>query len=134
MKAQLHKIAATRTGGQKTDQALGKTSTGPEGLPHSIIVTAEGIEGETELATQVEADQATVAPTAESDLRDTTRSADEPAPKGKSTKGTGAKTPSKKITEKSDQLALLAGQLTVKKKSGGKSLKPAKSAGPRKSK
>ena len=31
LKAQLQKIAASRTGGQKTDQALGKTSTGPEG-------------------------------------------------------------------------------------------------------
>ena len=27
-------------GGLKTDEALGKTGAGPEGLPHSIIVTA----------------------------------------------------------------------------------------------
>ncbi|MGZ9133279.1 MAG: DNA topoisomerase VI subunit B, partial [Nitrospira sp.] len=134
LKAQLQKIAASRTGGQKTDQALGKTSTGPEGLPHSIIVTAEGVEGETELATQVEADQATAAPTVESDLLDTTRSVDEPVPKGKSAKGTGAKTSPKKTTGKSDQIALVARQLVVKKKSGGKSLKPMKSAGPRKPK
>jgi DNA topoisomerase-6 subunit B len=46
LKAQLHKIASSRTGGIKTDETLGKTSAGPEGLPHSIIVTAEGIEGE----------------------------------------------------------------------------------------
>ena len=34
-----------RTGGAKTDQILGHDS-GPEGLPHSIIVTPEGTEGE----------------------------------------------------------------------------------------
>lgn len=52
LKEQLHKIASTRTGGLKTDEALGKTGAGPEGLPHSIIVTMEGIEGETEAARQ----------------------------------------------------------------------------------
>lgn len=52
LKEQLHKIASSRTGGLKTDEALGKTGAGPEGLPHSIIVTAEGIEGETEIAQQ----------------------------------------------------------------------------------
>lgn len=46
LKAQLQKIASLRTGGIKTDETLGKTGAGPEGLPHSIIVTAEGIEGE----------------------------------------------------------------------------------------
>jgi DNA topoisomerase-6 subunit B len=50
LKEQLHKIASSRTGGLKTDEALGKTGTGPEGLPHSIIVTAEGIEGEIKAA------------------------------------------------------------------------------------
>lgn len=59
LKAQLQKIATSRTGGLKTDEALGKTGAGPEGLPHSIIVTADGVEGEVELATQV---QASVAP------------------------------------------------------------------------
>jgi DNA topoisomerase VI subunit B len=46
LKAQLQKIAAKRTGGEKTDEALGKTGKGPEGLPNSIIVTAEGVEGD----------------------------------------------------------------------------------------
>ncbi|MGH7168088.1 MAG: DNA topoisomerase VI subunit B, partial [Nitrospiraceae bacterium] len=46
LKEQLQKIAMTRTGGEKTDEVLGKTGGGPEGLPHSIIVTPEGIEGE----------------------------------------------------------------------------------------
>jgi DNA topoisomerase-6 subunit B len=45
LKAQLEKIAAKRTGGEKTDAILDRHS-GPEGLPHSIIVTAEGPEGE----------------------------------------------------------------------------------------
>jgi len=58
LKAQLHKIATARTGGMKTDEALGKTGSGPEGLPHSIIVTADGVEGEVEVASHVEANQA----------------------------------------------------------------------------
>jgi DNA topoisomerase VI subunit B len=45
LKTQLQKIAAKRTGGTRTDEILGKDS-GPEGLPHSIIVTPEGPEGE----------------------------------------------------------------------------------------
>jgi DNA topoisomerase VI subunit B len=46
LKEQLQKIALKRTGGEKTDEVLGKTDGGPEGLPHSIIVTPEGVEGE----------------------------------------------------------------------------------------
>jgi DNA topoisomerase-6 subunit B len=49
LKAQLQKIAKSRTGGSKTDETLGKTG-GPEGLPHSIIVTPEGVEGEVAVA------------------------------------------------------------------------------------
>jgi DNA topoisomerase-6 subunit B len=45
LRAQLEKIAAKRTGGEKTDAILDRQS-GPEGLPHSIIVTAEGTEGD----------------------------------------------------------------------------------------
>jgi DNA topoisomerase-6 subunit B len=46
LKDQLQKIASKRTGGTKTDEILGHEGGGPEGLPHSIIVTAEGTEGE----------------------------------------------------------------------------------------
>src|SRR6266404_1154128 len=46
LKDQLLKMAAKRTGGEKTDEVLGKNGSGPEGLPHSIIVTPEGVEGE----------------------------------------------------------------------------------------
>jgi DNA topoisomerase VI subunit B len=46
LKAQLQKMAMRRTGGEETDELLGKNGSGPEGLPHSIIVTPEGVEGE----------------------------------------------------------------------------------------
>src|SRR6059036_3746755 len=45
LKSQLRKIAMKRTGGHRTDAILGHDG-GPEGLPHSIIVTPEGPEGE----------------------------------------------------------------------------------------
>jgi DNA topoisomerase VI subunit B len=45
LKNQLQKIALKRTGGARTDEILGHES-GPEGLPHSIVVTPEGTEGE----------------------------------------------------------------------------------------
>jgi len=45
LKAQLQKIALRRTGGTRTDEILGHDG-GPEGLPHSIIVTPDGPEGE----------------------------------------------------------------------------------------
>jgi DNA topoisomerase VI subunit B len=46
LKNQLQKIAAKRTGGARTDEILGRDGGGPEGLPHSIVVTPEGPEGE----------------------------------------------------------------------------------------
>src|SRR5437763_792609 len=45
LKTQLQKIATKRTGGARTDEILGGDG-GPEGLPHSIIVTPEGPEGD----------------------------------------------------------------------------------------
>jgi DNA topoisomerase-6 subunit B len=45
LKKQLQKIALKRTGGTRTDEILGRDG-GPDGLPHSIIVTPEGPEGE----------------------------------------------------------------------------------------
>jgi DNA topoisomerase-6 subunit B len=44
LRAQLQKMAAKRTGGARTDEILGRDS-GPEGLPHSIVVTPDGPEG-----------------------------------------------------------------------------------------
>jgi len=49
LRNQLQKIARKRTGGEKTDEILGDDG-GPEGLPHSIIVTAGGAEGEAPVA------------------------------------------------------------------------------------
>ncbi len=46
LKEQLQKIALKRTGGERTDEILGYDGGGPEGLPHSIIVTPEGTEGD----------------------------------------------------------------------------------------
>lgn len=103
LKAQLQKIASARTGGQKTDHALGKTGAGPEGLPHSIIVTAEGIEGETAVANQVEADQAGMAPKPTSDLLGETPSADEPALKEQGKKEARVGKSSGKTTAKPGQ-------------------------------
>jgi len=45
LKAQLQSIAMTRTGGAKTDEVLGRNGGEPEGIPRSIIVTLEGVEG-----------------------------------------------------------------------------------------
>ena len=45
LKEQLSKMALRLTGGDKTDQLVGKNGSGPEGLPHSIIVTPNGVEG-----------------------------------------------------------------------------------------
>lgn len=46
LKEQLQKMATKRTGGKRTDELLGRNGGGPEGLPHSIIVTPEGVEGD----------------------------------------------------------------------------------------
>ena len=46
LKEQLQKMAMKRTGGERTDELLGRNGSGPEGLPHSIIVTPDGVEGE----------------------------------------------------------------------------------------
>jgi len=85
LKMQLQRIAKSRTGGMKTDEALGKTGAGPEGLPHSIIVTGEGVEGDIELASHVEADSVAVVSAAQTELLDQGQPL-EPRPKGKSQK------------------------------------------------
>ncbi len=130
LKAQLQKIASTRTGGQKTDQALGKTGAGPEGLPHSIIVTAEGIEGETAVASQVEADQAGAAPKTTSDLLGEIPSVSAPPSKEQAVKVHHAERSLKKVAVKSEQATFLAG----KSGSTRKPARPGKSTASRKHK
>ena len=61
LKQQLQKIALKRTGGEKVDELLGKKKS-PEGLPDSIIVTPEGVEGD---APELAGDERTEAPPAE---------------------------------------------------------------------
>lgn len=134
LKEQLQKIASSRTGGQKTDEALGKTGAGPEGLPHSIIVTADGVEGETALATQVESDQGLAAPTVDPDLLGDPSPEHKPAAKEKATKSSQANHPPKKTTAKSDQVTPVASQSKAKKKSSAKSTRSSKTAASRKSK
>jgi DNA topoisomerase-6 subunit B len=51
LRDQLQKMATRITGGAKTDELLGKNGSGPEGLPHSIIVTPDGVEGEVPIVT-----------------------------------------------------------------------------------
>ena len=48
LKRQLMKIAVSKTGGEKVDEILKKKGKNPlpEELPHSIVVTEEGVEGE----------------------------------------------------------------------------------------
>ena len=68
LKMQLQQIATSRTGGMKTDEALGKAGVGPEGLPHSIIVTGEGVEGDVEPVDQARTDTAPSSVPVETDL------------------------------------------------------------------
>ena len=111
LKGQLQKIANSRTGGAKTDEALGKTGAGPEGLPHSIIVTEEGVEGEVDLASRVESDAIAVpaqTPVEADRLRDEKPVATETKAQGKAPtgrKGKDAKPPKGKAS----QMALFSG-------------------------
>jgi DNA topoisomerase VI subunit B len=128
IKMQLHKIATSRTGGLKTDEALGKTSAGPEGLPHSIIVTDEGIEGEVGLANQVGADHAITDSTVEADLiGDTTP---EPPHKSRLEKGKAPAASKGKV----DQMALFSDKPTAAKKTLKKATATAKTVAPRRKK
>ena len=132
IKMQLQKIANSRTGGLKTDEALGKTDAGPEGLPHSIIVTEEGVEGEVTVASQVETDHATTPSTGDADLLGDPRPVEAP-PGGKNTQ----KTPPQKgkttkaMKAKADQMALFAQKPMSGKKPARKAIAPAKAASPR---
>jgi DNA topoisomerase VI subunit B len=65
LKEQLQRMALRRTGGDKTDEVLGTNGSGPEGLPHSIIVTADGVEGEIPAAVPVNGNGAAPPPAAE---------------------------------------------------------------------
>jgi DNA topoisomerase-6 subunit B len=105
LKMQLQKIANSRTGGSKTDEALGKTGGGPEGLPHSIIVTEEGVEGEVVAATRVEPALETAGP-AESDLLGDAQPGRGSVKAVRDAARRREATPAAKARRKSDQMAL----------------------------
>ena len=96
LKDQLQKIASKRTGGEKTDELLGHDS-GPEGLPHSIIVTAEGTEGDAPVLSGDEGNRS--APAEELPL-DVGESAAPARPKGKAKSVNGTKPTKAKMTDK----------------------------------
>jgi DNA topoisomerase-6 subunit B len=134
LKAQLQKIASSRTGGEKTDEALGKTGAGPEGLPHSIIVTEEGIEGEVAPAGAAPDAAATAGAAAQIDLLDDKQPAGTTSKRrhedGKSPSPPGAKSRGKKA----EQLALFAEPDDAGKKPKALSGKQGKARGARKKK
>jgi DNA topoisomerase-6 subunit B len=135
LKAQLQNIATSRTGGVKTDEALGKAGGGPEGLPHSIIVTPEGIEGDVaaveDAAGETGEGGARTAETSQADLHPE----DKPiAGRAKIKAGARQANPSKQEKSpkgKVSQLGLFSGELPVgrrihrmKTRKAGKAHKP----------
>jgi len=129
LKQQLQKIASKRTGGEKTDEILGRDGGGPEGLPHSIIVTADGVEGNApDLVgtSQILAEAAAMVADNEAEPELPILVDDEPAPGRKakrsslrSSKGTGAR----KDNTKQMTLALDKQAKPTGKKHGGKKTK-----------
>ena len=67
LRSQLLEIAKKLTGGQKTEDLIDRNA-GPQGLPHSIIVTAEGIEGELPVEAPLVAVEAAPVPLPEPEL------------------------------------------------------------------
>jgi DNA topoisomerase-6 subunit B len=129
LKDQLLKIASKRTGGEKTDEILARDGGGPEGLPHSIIVTAEGPEGDApELprndVTEDSAHRAGAADDQEPELPILVD--DEPAPTSKANRGSRAISrggAAQKENAKQMTLALDKQAKPTGKKNGGKKAK-----------
>jgi DNA topoisomerase VI subunit B len=116
LKAQLQKIANSRTGGQKTDEAIGKKGGGPEGLPDSIIVTAEGVEGAVNIARQVETDLAqAVAETQQAAALPESRRARRDSESQANAKAATPGRPETTKKGKAVQLGLFAGEVSRKK-------------------
>jgi len=130
IKMQLQKIATSRTGGSKTDEALGRTG-GPEGLPHSIIVTEDGVEGEVAAAAQVEVVAESTDSTESDLLGDSTRPA---SPKGKAAQKTSQtrQTSPTGPRRKSDQMALF--EKAAESKAAGKKAAAPRTPGTRRKK
>ena len=116
LKEQLHKIASSRTGGLKTDEALGKTGAGPEGLPHSIIVTAEGIEGEREIAENVPAPAGGPVKSASSETSPLTKASAKGKRAGAAAPASKKSRPVSNDTRKAEQQQLFGEAAEAKKK------------------
>jgi DNA topoisomerase-6 subunit B len=106
LKEQLQKIATKRTGGEKTDEILGYDGGGPEGLPHSIIVTPEGTEGD---APEIEGQNE--APPAQEEFLEIEEAAPAARPNAKTTKASTTrpsktKKPSQSGSENDNQMNL----------------------------
>jgi DNA topoisomerase-6 subunit B len=110
IKMQLQKIANSRTGGLKTDEALGRTGAGPEGLPHSIIVTETGIEGAVQAAPD-DAEAASTRPAPEGDLLGGSKPAQGKSGAVRQELKKGTK---KGVRGKSEQIGLFADKSTVR--------------------
>jgi DNA topoisomerase-6 subunit B len=113
LKDQLQKIATKRTGGEKIDEILGYDGGGPEGLPHSIIVTAEGTEGDAPVlpgdggnngAAPAELPLIMDEPASSTPLKGKTKSARASLPA--KSKMTGRKNPAKVETQSAKQMTL----------------------------
>jgi DNA topoisomerase-6 subunit B len=118
LKEQLQKIAKKRTGGEKTDEVLGR-DIGPEGLPHSIIVTAEGTEGEAPVLEQRPAAQPAQAEFAE--VEETAGTAPKRVPSKKRAQGETLKeTKAKNKSAKNDQMSLGFDNAGGKSKTGNR--------------
>jgi DNA topoisomerase-6 subunit B len=124
---QLQKIAMKRTGGDKTDEILGKNGSGPEGLPHSIIVTPEGTEGEAPVLPNDERNDGAAPQELSLDM-DEAEAPERPKGKGKSaktskvakTKPIGGKNPAKVETQPAKQMTLSFDKTTGEKGKTGK--------------
>ena len=120
LKDQLQKIAMKRTGGQKTNELLGNDGGGPEGLPHSIIVTPEGTEGE---APDIPGDaRSDVAPTEEAAAEEA-ESALPTLAKGTAKPTTKGKKEAAKVKQRSGSKPESATQMTLGFEKTGTSIK-----------
>jgi len=131
LKDQLQKIAAKRTGGEKTDEVLGHDGGGPEGLPHSIIVTAEGTEGD---APVLRADEGNDGAPAEELPLDVGESAAPVRPKEKAKSTKTAKSTKSKTTGKKNPAKVQptsAKQMTLGFETAGRSGKHGQKIGKR---
>jgi DNA topoisomerase-6 subunit B len=99
LRSQLHKIALRRTGGARTDQILGQDG-GPEGLPHSIIVTPAGPEGEAPVLPGAETVEAAPAEASEPVGAAGRKTAKKTATRGARAAGRAARTPKKRVARR----------------------------------